>query len=181
MIYKIIRKVFFHIYFSFDRVRCSRFMGVSIGIGSKIYGNSPSMWGTEPFLIRIGSNVHITDGCRFVTHDGGTLILRRRSPELELTFPITVGDNVYIGIRSLIMPGVKIGNNVIIGANSVVTKDIPDNTVCVGSPARKIKTVEQYYVETVDRSIGLGHLDSKSKEQALRKLYSQFIGGKEVV
>ena len=179
--FKFARKLFVYIFFRINRVRCSRYLGVSIGSESQIYGNTPAMWGSEPFLIKIGSGVHITEGCRFITHDGGTLILRKYTPDLELTFPIIVGDDVYIGIRSIIMPGVRIGNNVIIGANSVVTKDVPDNSVCVGSPARVIKSVDQYHKEIQERSIGFGNLDASSKERALRDFYADFIKGDSIV
>ena len=57
---------------------------------------------------------------------------------------IVVGDNVYFGLRSMIMPGVTIGDNVIIGAGSIVTKDIPSNSVAVGVPAKVISTKENY-------------------------------------
>lgn len=101
-------------------------------------------WSTEPWIITIGSNVHITDGVRFITHDGGTLLYRNQVPDLEITKPIVVGNNVYIGTNAIILPGVTIGNNVVIGAGAVVTKDIPDNSVAVGVPARVIKTADEY-------------------------------------
>lgn len=53
--------------------------------------------------------------------------------------PITIGDNVWFGGHCTVLPGVTIGNNVIVGAGSVVTKDIPDNAVVAGNPARIIK------------------------------------------
>lgn len=56
---------------------------------------------------------------------------------------ITTGDNVYIGTGSTILGPVKIGNNVIIAAGSIVTSDIPDNSICVGAPAKVIRTLEQ--------------------------------------
>lgn len=79
----------------------------------KVYFYGVPSLGTEPWLIELGDNVHITRDVTFVTHDGGTLLFRHMVPDLEITKPIIVGDNVYIGIRSIILPGVIIGNNVI--------------------------------------------------------------------
>src|SRR5574340_709036 len=103
-------KAVVYVAFRLRPVGTSRLLGVQMGEGVRIYGGDPSMWSTEPFLITLGDNVHITAGCAFVTHDGGTLILRREVPDLELTAPISVGNDVYIGMRSLILPGVTIGS-----------------------------------------------------------------------
>ena len=127
------------------------------------------MFSTEPWLITIGSNVYITNGCQFVTHDGGTLILRKDIPDLEITAPIVVGDDVYIGLNTLILPGAKIGNRVIIGAGSIVSGIIPDDSVAAGIPARVIKTLDQYKDSVIKRSLHLGHLSGKQKESALKK------------
>jgi acetyltransferase-like isoleucine patch superfamily enzyme len=51
-------------------------------------------FGTEPWIITIGNNVHITDGVKFITHDGGTLLFRKYVPDLETTKPIVVGDSL---------------------------------------------------------------------------------------
>lgn len=146
-------------------------LGVKIGDNVHFYGMKVNMFSTEPWLITIGNNVHITADCCFVTHDGGTLILRNEVPDLELTSPITVGNNVYIGMRTLIMPGVKIGNRVIIGAGSIVTKDIPDNSVAVGVPCRVIKTVDEYLLKAKSNSLHLGHLKGEEKAIELKKLF----------
>ena len=53
--------------------------------------------------------------------------------------PIRIGDNVWIGMNSVVLPGVQIGNNVAIGAGSIVTSDIPSNSIAVGNPCRVIK------------------------------------------
>ena len=159
--------------FRFSPVSCSRWLGVKIGDNVRIYGGNPSMWGTEPFLVKIGSNVYITHGCIFITHDGGTLILRSEVPDLELTSPITVGNDVYFGVRTIIMPGVTIGNRVIIGAGSVVTRDIPDNSVAVGVPARIIKTVDDYFEKAKQGSLHLGHLSASEKAKALKELFAK--------
>jgi acetyltransferase-like isoleucine patch superfamily enzyme len=58
--------------------------------------------------------------------------------------PIRIGDNVWIGMNSVVMPGVRVGNNVVIGANSVVTHDLPDNVVAVGSPCRAVREKAPY-------------------------------------
>jgi len=70
------------------------------------------------------------------------------------------------------MPGVTIGNRVIIGAGSVVTKNIPDNSVAVGSPARVIKTVDEYLVTMKEKSLRCGHLKGLEKEEVLKKIFN---------
>ena len=97
----------------------------------------------EPYLVSIGSNVRISSGVRFVTHDvvqtmfkyGG---LPYNESCLYYMDKITVGNNVMIGLGSIIMYGVNIGNNVIVAAGSVVTKDVPDGKIVGGNPARII-------------------------------------------
>jgi acetyltransferase-like isoleucine patch superfamily enzyme len=142
-----------------------------MGKNVHFYGMSLGMFGTEPWLITIGDNVHITSGCAFITHDGGTLILRNEVPDLEWTAPICVGNDVYIGVRSLILPGVTIGNRCIIGAGSVVTKSIPDNSVAAGVPARVIKSTDEYLENMKRKSLKCGHLKGEEKAKVLKKIF----------
>lgn len=107
-------------------------IGVKLKGEVHFYTSPLDMFGSEPWMITIGDNVHITGEVRFITHDGGTLPLRREIPDLEITKPIVLGDNIFIGVRSIILPGVHIGNRCIVAAGSVVTKDIPDNSVVGG-------------------------------------------------
>lgn len=153
----------------------ARGIGVSLGEDVHFYGMRPGMFGSEPWLIRIGSHVHITSGCQFITHDGGTLALRHREPSLEITAPIVVGDHVYIGLNSTVLPGVTIGDNVVIGAGSMVTKDVPAGSVAVGIPAKVIKPIDVYFEELKSRSLGLGHLNTADKEKELRRVFASFI------
>ena len=134
-----------------------------------IYGKVS--FGSEPWIITIGKNVFITTGCQFITHDGGTLIFRKDIPDLEITKPIIVGDNVYFGNNVVVLPGVTIGNNVVIGACSVVTKDIPDNCVYAGNPAKFIKTTDEYLEKLKKESLHLGQYKGKDKDNRLKEYY----------
>lgn len=137
--------------------------------GLHLYGRTN--WSTEPWIITLGNNVHITDGVRFLTHDGGTLLYRHIVHDLEITKPIVVGDNVYIGNNAIILPGVTIGSNVVIGAGAVVSRGIPDNSVAVGVPARVIKTADEYFEKIQRESLHLGHLKGEEKDRALMKYF----------
>jgi acetyltransferase-like isoleucine patch superfamily enzyme len=87
-------------------------------------------FGSEPYLISIGKHVGIASGVTFLTHDGGTFVFRHLPK--------------YKGVGTIILPGVSIGPNSVIGAHSVVTKTVPPNTVAAGVPARPIMSVEEY-------------------------------------
>jgi len=100
------------------------------------------------------------------------LLFRSKVPDLEITKPITVGDNVYIGNNVIILPGVNIGNNVIVGAGAVVTKSIPENSVAVGVPAKVIKTADEYFEKIRNESLHLGHLKGAEKDKALKEYYN---------
>jgi acetyltransferase-like isoleucine patch superfamily enzyme len=152
-----------------DPLGYARSLGVRLGENVKFYGMHPGMFSTEPWLITIGDNVYITARCTFITHDGGTLILRKEVPDLELTAPITIGNDVYIGLGTTILPGVTIGNRCIIGAGSVVVGRIPDNSVAAGVPARVIKSTDEYLKNAQAKSLHLGHLSAVEKEKALKQ------------
>lgn len=109
-------------------------------------------FGSEPYLIKIGDNVRITNGVRFVTHDGGVWVLRNMGlNNIDIFGRITIGNNVHIGWNAIIMPNVKIGNNCIIGAGAVVTRDIPDNSVAVGVPAHVVESIEEYKSKALEK------------------------------
>ena len=154
-----------------DPVGYARSLGVKIGENVHFYGMSIGMFSTEPWLITIGNNVYITNGVTFLTHDGGTLIFRKDVPDLEWTAPIVIGNDVYIGYRALILPGVTIGNCCVIGAGSVVSKSIPDNSVAAGSPARVIRSSDEYLSRLKAKSLKCGHLKGKEKEAVLKRIF----------
>ncbi len=163
-----IGKIYLRILAKLNPLKYAKKIGVHIGDDVHIYGDAYKMFGTEPWAISLGNHVHLTDGVRFVNHDGGTLIYRHKVPDLEITKKISVGDYVYIGIQTIILPGVNIGNHCVIGAGAVVTHDIPDNSVAVGVPARVIKTGDEYFDKLKQESLHLGHLKGREKDIALQ-------------
>ena len=92
--------------------------------------------------VKIGGNVMIAPNVSIYTA-GHPLHPDSRNSGYEYGIPITIGDNVWIGGNSVILPGVTIGSNVVIGAGSVVTKDIPDNRVAAGNPCRIIREITE--------------------------------------
>ena len=87
--------------------------------------------------VRIGQNCTITKGCKIISHSA---IERRLSTFRKgRAVETIIEDNVFIGMNSIILPNVRIGRNSIVGAGSVVVKDIPPDAIVVGNPARVIK------------------------------------------
>lgn len=122
-------------------IYAARSLGVKIGEGCRIYSSS---FGWEPWLISIGDRVTVTGGVQFITHDGATWLLRDEKGRRYRYAPIEIGNDVFIGANSIILPGVRIGNRVIVAAGSVVNRSIPDNCVVAGVPAKFIKTFDEY-------------------------------------
>lgn len=101
---------------------------------------------TRPYLIKIGDYVTITEGCILLTHGFDWSVLKVKYGEvIGSAGKITIGNNVFLGVNSIVLKGVTIGENSIIGAGSVVTKDIPPNVVAAGNPCRVISSLDDYY------------------------------------
>jgi maltose O-acetyltransferase len=92
--------------------------------------------------VRIGNHVMIGPSVQIYTaaHD---LRAEPRIRGIEVAKPITIEDNVWIGGGAIILPGVKIGRNAVVGAGAVVSRDVPSNTIVAGNPARVIREIEQ--------------------------------------
>lgn len=113
-------------------------------VGDKLFFQ-PRTFPADPELIYFGNNVKVASDVLFINHDITNSMLCACVKGLkisEMGGGIFIGDNVMIGARSIIMPDVRIGNNVVIAAGSIVTKDIPDNCVAGGIPAKIISTFD---------------------------------------
>lgn len=117
-----------------DKLRKS---GCEIGTNTHIF--SSYIDPLFPYLITIGDNTTVTD-VKILAHDAST----KKELGYSKIGKVTIGNNCFVGAKSLILPGVTIGDRVIIGAGSVVTKDIPSNSVAVGNPCRVIKSYDEY-------------------------------------
>ena len=103
-------------------------------------------FGSELWLIEIGDHVEITGEVYFITHDGATWVIRgnERAKDVIKYGKIVIKDNCFVGLGSVILPGVTIGPNSIVAAGSVVTKDVEPDSVVAGNPAKKISTASEY-------------------------------------
>jgi acetyltransferase-like isoleucine patch superfamily enzyme len=118
-----------------QRIRELRRMGVKIGESCRIVTMEFS---TEPYLIEIGDNVVIAGGVQFITHEGFARMIRYKYPGIQVFGRIRVGSGTMIGLNSMLLPGVEIGRNCLIGAGSVVRGTIPDNSLVAGNPGRVV-------------------------------------------
>ena len=118
-----------------------------IGEGVNIYAPRDVLIDeTRPWLVEIGNHVQIPYGVVILTHGYDWSVLKGVYGDvLGSAGKVTIGNNVFIGARSVILKGVTIGDNVIIDANSLITKDIPSNSVVAGNPATVRMTIEEYY------------------------------------
>lgn len=114
--------------------------GYNIHVGKNFYANFDCVF-LDVCEILIGDNCFIAPGVHIYTATHPLNAMERISG-VEYGKPVKIGHNVWIGGRSVINPGVTIGNNVVIASGAVVTKDVPDNVVVGGNPAKVIKQID---------------------------------------
>ncbi|MBB3108842.1 maltose O-acetyltransferase [Paenibacillus phyllosphaerae] len=114
--------------------------GYNIYVGENFYANFDCVF-LDVCEIRIGDNCFLAPGVHIYTATH-PLNAQERISGAEFGKPVTIGNNVWIGGRAIINPGVTIGDNAVIASGAVVTKDVPANTVVGGSPAKVIKEID---------------------------------------
>lgn len=119
--------------------------GYNIKVGHSFYANHGCVI-LDCATVTIGNGVLLAPGVVIATASHPLSATKRAAGE-EFALPITIGNNVWLGANSTVCPGVTIGDNVVIGAGSVVSKDLPANTLCVGVPAKVIRTLTDEELE----------------------------------
>ena len=115
--------------------------GENIHIGRNFYANH-NLSILDGGRVTIGDSVFIAPNV-VLTTAGHAIDPEQRDRGLEIALPITIGSHVWLGANVTVLPGVTIGDNVVIGAGSVVTKDIPDNVIAVGNPCRVLRAITE--------------------------------------
>lgn len=172
---RIINRIKFSLASDAQYIKMLRKEGVQIGDNCII--SKSAYFGGEPWLIRIGNNTRITKEVSFITHDGGLWTLRKCGlidPEAVKFGPIIIGDNCHIGWNVIIMPGVSIGNNCVIAAGAVVTKNVPDGSVWGGVPAKHIENIDEYFDKIKNQIVLAYSLNKEDKLKLLKKERGHF-------
>ena len=154
-------------------VKYARELGVNISDDCRII-DWPN-WGSEPYLISIGEHVTISYGCCFINHDGGTWVFREKDKYKDVIKfgKIEIGDNCFIGANCTILPNVKIGNDCVVGACSLVNKSIPSGEVWAGVPAKFICKTTDYAEKCLENNPKYDRNNYKinKKEELLKIIY----------
>ena len=116
--------------------------GIHTHLGHNVYANF-NLTLVDDTHIYIGNYVMIGPNVTIATA-GHPIDPELRKKEAQFNIPVNIGDNVWIGANSVILPGITIGTNTVIGAGSIVTKDIPDNVVAVGNPCRVLRDINEH-------------------------------------
>ncbi|MCR5609086.1 MAG: acyltransferase [Lachnospiraceae bacterium] len=135
-----------------------------------------------PWLVTIGDHVTLAPNVQVLSHDGST----KNQLGYTRIGLVKIGNNVFVGTNSVILPNVTIGDNVVVAAGSIVSRDVPDNCVVAGSPAKVIRTIDSFTEKNkaiMDSSVKYdfsytkyGNVTKKKKKEMIEKLSEVGIG-----
>lgn len=192
MFNRIINKIKqFHAQSSNERfISFLRSKGIEIGEGTMMRPKTTHIDLTRPSLIKIGQDCYMSENFTLLTHDWVTGVFIRAGYEfLPSSGRVTIGDNVGFGQNVMVLKGVNIGDNTFIGAGSIVTRDIPANSIAVGAPCKVIMTLDEFYnkrvmqseIESLDyaRSI-VERFNRKPIPSDFSEEFPLFVSGKDV-
>ncbi len=150
------------------KAKLLRMEGVKIGEGCQI---DTTAFGNERYLIEIGNYVRLGTGTRFANHDGATHILWNEYPNLRVFGTISIGDNTFIGINSIILYDTQIGANSIVAAGSVVKGKFPEGSVIMGNPAKVIMKTSLFKAISLHNKgrIDLPSMPENKKDEIVKK------------
>ena len=154
----------------FRRAEFAKKKGIYNGIGENVLIQSRKI-PLYSRLIRFHNNIMVASNVIFLTHDVTHNILNKAFPDKKFTEKIgciEIMDNVFIGANSTILYNVRIGSNAIVAAGSVVTKDVPENTIVGGNPARVIGTFDDYVKKRL-LDLNAYPEDLKPKDQRIKQ------------
>lgn len=156
------------------RIDIFRSLGVRIGKDCRIVGRID--FGSEPYLVSIGDGVIISSDVVILTHDGAVGLFRKDHPGMNVYAPVHVGNRVFIGNRVMLMPGVTVGDDVVIGAGSLVTKSVPSGSVVAGVPARVLGSIQSYKDRSLLRADFVDSSDPSKLQAHLRRTHPDWFG-----
>lgn len=137
-------------------IKSLRKKGVKIGEDCVFRSPGSARIDTQrPELVTIGSGVDMNKNFQILTHDWCSRVFRGYYHDfLNSTGEVVIGNNIYFGTDVIVLGGVKIGNNCIIAAGSIVTRDIPANSVAAGTPCKVVYSLDEYYEKRKKKAFG---------------------------
>ena len=148
-----------------------RKLGVKIGKNCKLYSCPVT---TEPYLVEIGDNVTISGDVLFINHDNS--VIKVIEGATDIFGKITIGNNCFVGIRTLILPGVELADNIIVGGGSVVTKSFLEKGVIIaGNPAKVICSIDLFNEKYHTSTFNIDGLTFNEKRELIMKNANKLI------
>jgi acetyltransferase-like isoleucine patch superfamily enzyme len=154
---QVLRSLYHKYSTSTNSLFCRYLKSKGIRMGTNVffrYPNHTKIDLSRPSLVSFGSNIDINDNFTILTHDFATFVFRGLYHDfVPSSGKVVIGNNVVFGMNVTILKGVTIGDNCIIGLGSVITKDIPSNSVASGAPAKVVCSIHDYYLRRKQQSV----------------------------